>query len=60
MTKKPFFSIIIPALNEEKYLPLLLSDLAKQTMRDFEVVVVDGKSEVKTVVTAKSFAKSLP
>ncbi len=60
MTKKPFFSIIIPALNEEKYLPLLLSDLAKQTMRDFEVVVVDGKSEDKTVVTAKSFAKSLP
>ena len=29
-------------------------------MRDFEVVVVDGKSEDKTVSLAKSFAKDLP
>lgn len=60
MTKKPFFSIVIPALNEEKYLPLLLSDLSKQTFKDFEVIVVDGKSEDKTVEVAKSFNKTLP
>ncbi|MBD3279206.1 MAG: glycosyltransferase, partial [Candidatus Pacebacteria bacterium] len=33
----PFFSIVIPSLNEEKYLPNLLQDLANQTWKDFEV-----------------------
>ena len=28
-------SVIIPALDEESYLPNLLSDLRKQTFRDF-------------------------
>lgn len=42
---KPFFSIVIPTLNEEKFLPDLLDDLASQTEKDFEVIVVDGKSE---------------
>ena len=60
MTKKPFFSIIIPALNEEKYLPLLLDDLSKQTFQNFEVIVVDGKSEDKTVELAKNFTNMLP
>lgn len=57
---KPFFSIIIPALNEEKYLPHLLSDLAAQSYRDFEVIVADGESTDKTVALAKSLKKSLP
>lgn len=56
----PFFSIIIPALNEEKLLPLLLSDLSKQTTKDFEVIVVDGMSNDKTVAKAKLFTKKLP
>ncbi len=50
-----FFSIIIPALNEEKYLPKLLSDLEKQTYEDFEVIVVDGGSTDETVKLAKGF-----
>jgi len=49
---KPFFSIIIPALNEEKYLPHLLDDLTKQTFRDFEVILVDGNSSDATVAKA--------
>jgi glycosyltransferase involved in cell wall biosynthesis len=57
---KPFFSIIIPALNEAKYLPHLLADLTKQTFQDFEVVVVDGKSDDQTVEKAKLFARKLP
>lgn len=58
--KQPMFSIIIPALNEECFLPNLLSSLAIQTERDFEVIVVDGKSKDKTVAIAKTFAKQLP
>ncbi len=58
--KQPFFSIIIPTLNEEKYLPSLLTDLSAQTFRDFEVVVVDGHSDDQTVTKALSYKPSLP
>lgn len=45
---KPFFSIIIPTLNEEKYLPNLLKALQHQLFSSFEVLVIDGKSTDKT------------
>lgn len=60
MNEKPFFSVIIPALNEAKYLPKLLGDLSKQTFKDFEVIVVDGKSEDKTVELTKNYSDKLP
>lgn len=40
--KKPLLSVIIPALNEEKNLPTLLETIAKQTFRDFEVIVANS------------------
>ena len=49
------FSIIIPTLNEEKYLPRLLSCLQKQTSSYFEIIIVDGVSEDRTVAKAESF-----
>lgn len=58
--QKPFFSIVIPTLNEEKYLPHLLSDLAVQTFHDFEVIIVDGHSSDNTVKLAKSWVPKLP
>lgn len=51
----PFFSIIIPTLNEEKFLPNLLSDLKKQTDSEFEVIIVDSKSEDATAKIARSY-----
>lgn len=45
---KPFLSIIIPTLNEEKFIPQLLSDLQKQKEKNFEVIIVDGRSEDHT------------
>lgn len=59
MSKTPFFSIIIPTLNEEKFLPHLLKDLAVQTFQKFEVVHVDGSSEDKTVEKAKELKSQL-
>ena len=59
-TANPFFSIIIPALNEEKYLPLLLSDLSQQTYQNFEVIIVDGQSNDKTIAKSQQFASKLP
>lgn len=55
----PYLSIIIPALDEEKYLPHLLTDLTKQTNHDFEVIVVDGGSKDKTAAKAKAFSNKL-
>ncbi len=60
MAKTPFFSIVIPALNEEKDLPNLLKDLQKQTFQDFDVWVVDGNSEDKTAEVAEKFAAINP
>ncbi|MEK7526392.1 MAG: glycosyltransferase [Patescibacteria group bacterium] len=56
---KKYFSIIIPCLNEEKYLPKLLGNLAKQNFTDFEVLVVDGNSQDRTIKEAKKFTKNL-
>jgi len=53
-------SIIIPTLNEEHFLPHLLDSLVLQTNKDFEVIVVDGKSTDKTVTIAKAYTTKLP
>ena len=50
-------SVIIPTLNEEKYLPSLLSDL-KGVKEIQEIIIVDGSSEDNTVKLAKK-AKTL-
>lgn len=52
-------SIIIPTLNEQKALPLLLDDLKKQTDKNFEVIIVDAKSKDLTRKKALSFNKQL-
>ena len=48
-------SIIIPTLNEEKYLPLLLKSIARQKFRDYEIIVADAGSEDKTLDIAKRY-----
>lgn len=56
---KPFFTIVIPTLNEEIALPKLLNDLQKQTWQDFEVIHIDGKSDDKTVQNASKASSGL-
>ena len=46
-------SIIIPTLNEEKYLPLLLESIKKQDFKDYEVIIADAGSKDKTLEIAK-------
>src|SRR3989344_202732 len=59
-SSKHFFSVIIPTINEEKYLPRLLGDLTKQAEPDFEVIVVDGGSTDATLRKLRYFKHSLP
>lgn len=51
----PEISVIIPTLNEEKFLSKTLEGLSKQTFRDFEIIIVDGYSTDRTVEIAKKF-----
>jgi glycosyltransferase involved in cell wall biosynthesis len=48
-------SICIPTLNEEKYIGGILNCLKEQSYKDFEVIIVDGKSEDRTKETVKNF-----
>lgn len=41
-------SIVIPAKNEERYLPILLAGLDRQTHRPMQVIVADAKSTDRT------------
>lgn len=50
----PLVSVIIPAYNEEAYLPATLAALANQTYANIEVVVVDNLSTDDTVGVAQA------
>ncbi len=41
-------SIIIPTLNEENFLPLLLNSIKSQSFSDYEIIVSDGGSQDST------------
>lgn len=62
MTKKGL-SIIIPTWNEENNITILLSEIAK-TLRSFhlpyEIIIVDDRSDDKTVEYAKSLKRKYP
>jgi glycosyltransferase involved in cell wall biosynthesis len=53
------FSIIIPTLNEEKYIEGLLDSLASQIFKDFEVLVIDARSEDRTKEKVLEYKKKL-
>ena len=48
-------SIVIPARNEAKTLPLLLADLTAQTRAPHEIIVVNDNSEDETEQIARAF-----
>lgn len=53
--KEPLISVVIPAFNEEKYLPKCLESIKKQSFKDYEIIVVDNNSTDKTAEIARSF-----
>jgi len=54
---KPLISIVVPSLNEEKYIETTLKTLRNQDFKGkFEIIVVDGMSKDNTVKIAKKYA----
>lgn len=53
-----FLSVIVPCRNEEHNLPLLLSDISRQTLNNslFELIVVDDNSADSTFQAASRFS----
>lgn len=49
-------SVILPTFNEELYIATTLQSLAKQTYKDFELVVKDGLSTDSTIEIAREYA----
>ncbi|PIR04904.1 MAG: hypothetical protein COV57_01880 [Candidatus Liptonbacteria bacterium CG11_big_fil_rev_8_21_14_0_20_35_14] len=59
----PYLSVIIPAFNEAKRIPLTLIDvdrILKDMDFDYEIVVVDDGSSDNTVLVVKKFADVIP
>jgi glycosyltransferase involved in cell wall biosynthesis len=48
-------SLVIPAYNEESHLALCLDAIAAQTVKPFEVIVVDNNSTDQTVAVARRY-----
>jgi glycosyltransferase involved in cell wall biosynthesis len=56
----PYISVIVPTLNEAKYIGNLMTSIEKQNYRDFEVIIVDGGSKDRTTEIVRAFgAKTL-
>ena len=50
----PLVSLVIPALEEQDYLPLLLTSIENQTYQPIEVIVVDSSPPESHVLTAET------
>ena len=58
--KNPKISVIIPTLNEEKYIEKTLLALKAQTIKlPYEIIVSDGKSKDRTIEIAKKYANKI-
>jgi glycosyltransferase involved in cell wall biosynthesis len=58
--RQPLLSILIPARNEDKSLPLLLQDLKQVSYPNLEIIVCDDNSTDNTPEILKSFSLQMP
>ncbi|MEM5779274.1 MAG: glycosyltransferase [Candidatus Aenigmatarchaeota archaeon] len=55
ISKKPLVSIVIPSLNEEKYIGRTLASIKNQSYKNCEVILVDGNSKDRTREIARRY-----
>lgn len=58
MINKNKISVVLPTYNVEKYISRCLNSLQKQTLKDFEIVVVDDCGNDNSINIAKEYAKN--
>jgi glycosyltransferase involved in cell wall biosynthesis len=51
---RPRVSVVVPTLDEERYLPVLMQSLAAQTLPVHEVIIADAGSQDGTVALART------
>ena len=56
---EPAVSVVIPAFNEERYIRTALESLARQTYRNFEVLIVDNNSTDNTAKIALEYGATV-
>ncbi len=57
--KKPLFSIIIVTCNSEKYLEGCLKSILKQNFKNYEIIIIDNKSQDRTLDIITKYKKSI-
>lgn len=56
----PKISVIVPAYNEEKYLPVMLDCVMRQSLQEFEIIIVNDGSSDATQKIIDSFVSRSP
>lgn len=57
MKKNPKVSVLIPTYNYAQFLPEAIESVLNQTFDDFELIIVDNKSEDNTIEIVKNYMK---
>lgn len=52
-------SIIIPTYNAQNYLPILLEKIKNQSIKEYELIIIDSSSKDNTVEIAKEFTDNV-
>ena len=54
-----FVSIIIPTYNAQNYLPTLLEKIKNQSLKEYELIIIDSSSKDETIEIAKEFTDNV-
>lgn len=52
-------SVVVPNLNEQRFLPYFLDSLKRQTFKDFEVIIMDGYSTDRSLEIIERYERFL-
>ena len=57
--KKPFFSIVTVVKNDDANIEKTIKSIVSQSFKNFEYIIIDGKSTDKTIKKIKKFKNKI-